>query len=82
MEHVIHERRSGGGTLAWIAFIAVAMVVTAVLIVTGVRHVVNGNESAGVASSTAANPRTSPAPAPLPKPRVAPNGAAIQRQDA
>jgi hypothetical protein len=80
MDKSIPQRRGGEGTLAWIAFIAIAMVVTAALITTGVRHMTGGDKPTAAASS-AASPST-PAPAPLPKPGVAPNGAALKNQNA
>ena len=71
----VRTRKEREGALAWLAFLAIAVIGVAALISSAIRHAVD--PQAPAAASRDAADRPSPAPPPLPKPAIAPNGRAL-----
>jgi hypothetical protein len=72
----VRTRREREGALAWLAFLAIAVIAVAALISGVIRHAFDPQPPVG--ASRGAADRPSPAPPPLPKPAVVPNGRALQ----
>ena len=68
----IRSRREREGALAWLAFLAIAVIGVAAVISGAIRHSFDPQGIAGGAPSLSDRP--SPAPPPLPKPGGAPAG--------
>ena len=71
----VRTRKEREGALAWLAFLAIAVIGVAALISSAIRHALDPQAPAGASRSSADRP--SPAPPPLPKPAVVPNGRAL-----
>ncbi len=68
----VRSRREREGALAWLTFLAIAVIGVAAVISGAIRHTFDPDAPAG-ASRPFSN-RPSPAPPPLPNPAIAPNG--------
>lgn len=66
------SRREREGALAWLTFLAIAVIGVAAVISGAIRHSFDPPAPAGAAPSLSDRP--SPAPPPLPKPGAAPTG--------
>ena len=73
----VRTRKEREGALAWLAFLAIAVIGVAALISGAIRHTFDPQPPA-TASHDAAD-RPSPAPPPLPKPAIGPNGRSLSR---
>jgi hypothetical protein len=65
----VRSRREREGALAWLAFLAIAVIGVAAVISGAIRHTFDPQPPAG--ASSGASDRPSPAPPPLPKPPAA-----------
>ena len=66
----IERQQSGRGTLGWVVFLVIAVVVVATLIAGVIRGGLSSPDSSGARPSLSGAP--SPSPTPLPRPGAAP----------
>ena len=71
----MRSRREREGALAWLAFLAIAVIGVAAVISGAIRHTFE--PQAPAAGSSSVSHRPSPAPPPLPRPGAAPAGKAL-----